>query len=193
MLDLNELAAGGHPGITAEKGADLAQAGAVCLEERGHEQGVAMAVQGSVSASYRLTWTPADAQARRTWRDDTEATEHGAAGIAALLSIREIGYMVVMRSWKGTGFDYCLGDYDTVNVSAAERRTTDALAIILEDAGITVRARVEVSGIRDGDDQAVNQRMNEKLNQTSRSDNLRIPAYAIVVEFGRPLAVVRAK
>ena len=193
MLNLNELAAGEHPGITAEKGAELAQAGAVCLEERDHAQGVMLTVRGSVSNSYRLAWTPATAHARRTWSDDTEATEHGAAGIAALLAIWEIDFLVVLRSWKGTGFDYWLGDYDIIDMSDIERRITNNLAIFLEDNGIAVRARAEVSGIRDGDDYAVNQRVNEKLEQMGRSDHLGIPAYAIVVEFGRPLAVVNEK
>lgn len=193
MLDLNELTAGGHPVITAEKGADLAQAGAVCLEERGHAQGVALVVRGSLSNSYRLVWTPATAHARRTWSDDTEATEHGAAGIAALLAIREISFLVVLRSWKGTGFDYWLGDYDIIDMSYVERRITDDLAIFLEDDGIAVRARTEVSGIRDGNDYTVNQKVNEKLEQMGRSDHLGIPAYAIVVEFGRLLAVVSEK
>ena len=198
MLNLNELAAGEHPGITAEKGAELAQAGAVCLEERGHAQGVMLTVRGSVSNSYRLAWTPVTPQARRTWADDDEATEDGAACIAALLANREIGQAVVVRAAKSTpqqpaGFDYWLGDDNIANMSEAERAATDSLATFLDDGGLVVRTRLEVSGIRNDNDAVIRTRVRRKLRQMDRSDTLGLPAYATVVEFGRPLAEVRRK
>ena len=33
----------------------------------------------------------------------------------------------------------------------------------------------------------------EKLKQTNQSDDLQLPAYVVVVEFGRPLAEVQKK
>ena len=193
MLDLNELAAGEHPGIIAEKGADLAQAGAVCLEERGHHQGVALVVRGDIRNAYQLFWTPSTAQARRTWNDEKEATEHAAAGIAALLADREIGYAAILRSRQGTGFDYLLGDDDTLNVSDIEQEATMAFGAFLEDTNLVARVRLEVSGIRKGNDSTIRRRVRKKLIQTGPSDNLRIPAYAVVVEFGTPLAEIRRK
>ena len=199
MLNLNELAAGEHPGITAEKGAELAQAGAVCLEERGHAQGVMLTVRGSVSNSYRLDWTSVTPQARRTWADDDEATEDGAACIAALVANREIGQAVVVRAARRrqrhqpTGFDYWLGDDNIANTSEAERVATDSLATFLDDGGLVVRTRLEVSGIRNDNDSVIRTRVRRKLRQMDRSDTLGLPAYAIVVEFGRPLAEVRRK
>lgn len=199
MLNLNDLATGGNPGITAEKGSALAQAAAVCLEEQGHNQGTLFTIRGNVSnRTCPLAWPPANSQGRRTWNDAQEATAEGASGIAALLANREIGHQVILRSRKSTpqdptGFDYWLGDYDIINMSDVERRITDNLAIFLEDDGIAVRARAEVSGIRNGYDYTVNRRVDEKLEQMGRSDHLGIPAYAIVVEFGRPLAVVSEK
>ena len=199
MLDLNELAAGGHPGITAEKGAELAQAAAVCLEERGHTQGTTLTVRGSISNSYGLAWPPVTPQARRTWADDDEATEDGAACIAALLANREIGQTVVIRAAKRrqehqpTGFDYWLGDDNIASMSDSERAATDSLATFLDDNGLVVRIRLEVSGIRNDNDAAIRARIGRKLRQMDRSDTLGLPAYAIVVEFGRPLAEVRRK
>ena len=35
--------------------------------------------------------------------------------------------------------------------------------------------------------------MKQKLKQTAQSDEIRLPAYAIVVEFGEPLAQVQKK
>ena len=168
MLDLNELDTDNIPGISRAKGNELAEAGAVCLESQGHTRGAYLTVRNGANNSYRLDWPPVTDQARRTWNDDDEATEDGAAGIAVLLASRKIGYAVVLRSRKGTGFDYWLG----------------------EDV-LDFKARMEVSGIRNGNDSQVRARVQEKLRQMNRSNALGLPAYAIVVEFGRPLAEIK--
>ena len=170
MLDLNELNTDDIPGISRAKGNELAEAGAVCLESQGHAPGARLIVRSAANNSYRLDWLPITDQARRTWSDAEEATEDGAAGIAVLLASREIGYVVVARSRKGTGFDYWLGDDE-----------------------LDFRARMEVSGIRKGNDGQVRTRVKQKLRQMNRSNALELPAYAIVVEFGRPLAAVKKK
>ena len=191
-LDLRELAAADFPGITREKGAELAQAAAVCLQSQGHEPGATLVVRGSFDNAYALTWRPVSPQAWRTWNDSEETTEDGAAGIAALLAPREIGWPVILRSWKGAGFDYWLGDRATGQVSPAERAATAALRSLLRDDNLTVRGRLEVSGIRDGDDAAIRQRSRDKLRQVSRGDAWPLPGFVIVVEFSRPLAEVSA-
>lgn len=173
MLDLNELDTDSIPGISRAKGNELAEAGAVCLESQGHLRGVYLTVRNGVSNSYRLDWPPVTDQVRRTWNDDQEATEDGAAGIAVLLASREIGYTVVSRSRKGTGFDYLLGEE-------------------LGEGVLDSKARMEVSGIRNGNDSQVRARVQEKLRQMNRSNALGLPAYAIVVEFGRPLAEIKS-
>lgn len=170
MLDLNELDTDDIPGISRAKGNELAEAGAVCLESQGHTSGTCLTVRNGANNSYQLDWPPVTDQARRTWNDDEEATEDGAAGIAVLLASQEIGYTVIMRSRKDTGFDYWLGD--------------DVLDF---------RARMEVSGIRNGNDGQVRTRVKQKLRQMDRSNALGLPAYAIVVEFGRPLAEIKKK
>ena len=168
MLDLNELDTDNIPGISRAKGNELAEAGAVCLESQGHTRGACLTVRNGANNSYRLDWPPVTDQARRTWNDEEEATEDGAVGIAVLLASREIGYAVVLRSRKGTGFDYWLGE----NV-------------------LDFKASMEVSGIRNGNDSQVRARVQEKLRQMNRSNALGLPAYAIVVEFGRPLAEIK--
>lgn len=198
MLNLNDLAAGGNPGVTVAKGAELAQAGAVCLEEQGHNQGVPLTVRGNVANNYRLAWTPVTSQALRTWSDDAEATEDGAAGISILIANREIGQSVIARARKSspqqpTGFDYWLGDDNIESMSDAEQSATASLAVILADDGLVARTRLEVSGIRNNSDIAIRKRIGQKLRQMNRSDTLGLPAYAIVVEFGRPLAEIRRK
>ena len=163
------------------------------MQLKPHPQRVRFSVRGYINKSYELHWPAVTRQAARTWNDLDEAAEHGAAGIAALLAIREIGLAVILRSRKGTGFDYWLGDRDTGNVSDAELTATKALRETLQDDDLVVRGRMEVSGIRLGSDTVVRARVRRKLNQTNRSDGWELPAYVVVVEFGRPLAEVRAK
>ena len=171
MLDLNELASGDIPAITPALGAMLAEAAGVCLESQGHSQGVRLSIDDDSGNGYTLVWPSISAQqADDAWTDDEYTTEHGAVGVAALLAKEEIGYEVIRRSAKGTGFDYWLGDITT-------RPFQD-------------KARMEVSGIRQGDTHALNARVNEKLSQMSRSDNMNLPGYAVVVEFGQPIAKI---
>ena len=171
MLDLNDLATGNIPAITQRLGGMLAEAAGVCLESEGHSQGVRLSIFGSSGNGYSLAWPSISAQqADDAWADAEYTTEHGAAGIAVLLAKEEIGYEVIRRSVKGTGFDYWLGDITT-------RPFQD-------------KARMEVSGIRQGNTRAFNARVSEKLNQMSRSDDMNIPGYAVVVEFGQPRAKI---
>ena len=190
MLDLRELDTDDMPGMSRVKGNYLAKAAAVCLESQGHAPGARLMVQGSFDNNYTLAWSEATAQDRRAFTDMNETTEHGAEGIADLLSSREIGYSVVLRSQKGTGVDYWLGDRDDLNVSEAEREQSDKLRLLLEDDSLIVRKRMEVSGIRRGDDRTIRNRVAEKLRQTHRSDQSGLEAYVVVVEFGTPVAEI---
>ncbi len=193
MLDLSELDTDDIPGVGRKRGADLAKAGAVCLESQGHNPSVQIEVRGISESTYTLTWPEVTAQDRRTWADPSEATEDGAAGIAALLAIREIGYTIILRSYKSTGIDYWLGNNDQSDVTATERTLTSALQSLLEDDDLIVKGRMEVSGILNGDDRQVRARTRLKLSQTNQSDSSGLPAYVVVVEFGRPIAEVTEK
>ncbi len=86
-----------------------------------------------------------------------------------------------------------MGDSDTFEVSDAEFSATSELGALIQDESLIVRVRMEVSGILNGDDGLVMKRVREKIRQTDPSDYLGLPAYVIVVEFGRPLAEVREK
>ncbi len=176
MLELHELNHG-LPAITPQLGATLAQSAGVCLESQGHRQQVPFDVTGCVNKTYTLIWPFIDDQALRTWADLQEATEFGAMGIAVLLAKKELGYAAIERSAKGTGIDYWLG-YEE------------------EGPPFQNKARLEVSGILrvEGSttdvEKAVGKRVSEKLKQTQPSSGS-LPAYAIVVEFGTPLAEVQ--
>ena len=172
MLDLSELGNGSIPGITPALGSALAEAEGVCLESQGHSQNVNLVVRSYINGHYPLRWPPITEQALRAWGDTEYATEHGAAGIAVLLADLEFSYTVIEASRRGTGFDYWLGNES-------------------EDT-FQRKARLEVSGIRQGGDSVIRARVQKKLQQTKLSDPAfpDMPAYVIVVEFGNPLAEV---
>lgn len=174
MLNLAELSQG-LPAITAAFGQYLAEAGAVCLEAQGHSQDSILAVHGHGEhiVKYTLRWPPVTEQMRRCLNDPEVATEHGAIGIAILLVKKLIGYSVLQRSRKGTGFDYWLGDNTAIPFQNM--------------------ARLEISGIRTGNEAAVSGRIQQKLKQTNPSDLTGLPAYIVVIEFSLPLANVRHK
>ncbi len=142
------------------------------MESQGHAQGVQLGVRGYSNKSYPLAWPQITAQTRKCWNDHEVATEHGAVGIAVLLAQKEIGYTVIERSRRGTGFDYWMGE-ESVHPFQS-------------------KARLEISGIRKGNDQQVKARVRQKLLQLNRSNGLS-PGYVIVVEFGHPLAEVQKK
>lgn len=171
LLNLSDLGTGDIPAITPAVGNSLAEAASVCLESEGHNPGIPLTVRGDKENSYALTWKPASAQAQLSWNDPDDATEKGAVGIAILVAKEELGYSIIRQSWKGTGFDYWMGD------KSAE--------------GFINKAGLEISGIRHGDDGAVGARVRQKLRQASRRGNSRLRTYAIVIEFSRPLAEVR--
>jgi hypothetical protein len=161
------------PAITPAFGQYLAEAGAVCLESEGHSQGQTLSVCGSHRTSYQLTWPAVTDQVLSCLNDPEVATEHGAVGIAVLLAKKLLGYSVVQRSRKGTGFDYWLGDDSRMPFQN--------------------KARLEVSGIRHGDEAGVRARVRQKRRQTDASDGTALPAHVIVVEFSQPAAQVEAK
>ncbi len=163
----------GFPCLHGHSGSRLAFAAAVCLEDRRHAQGVMLSVRGNFEEELALRWPATSDQVLREWGDSQEATENGAVGVAILLIATLTDYHIVQRSYKNTGIDYWLG--------------------LKEDRLFQQAARLEVSGIRRGDNKQVDARVNTKLKQTERSERSGLPAFVVVVEFGEPVAVVVKK
>jgi len=165
LLTLGE----GLPAITPSFGVALAEAGAVCLEEQSHSNGVELKVYGEFTDAFNVHWPDVTDQMRLCWNDYEVTTEYGAYGIAILL-IRDLtGLSIIERSRKGSGFDFWLGYEDELPFQN--------------------KARLEISGIRKGDDSIVKARVHQKLKQTERSKGS-FPAYIAVVEFSKPLSHV---
>lgn len=172
-LDLADLTTA-QSGISVAYGRSLAEAAGVCLDDQQHPNPVSMALQDNGVGDCSLTWPPIDDRMRRTWNDTEDATEHGAMGVAILLTVRLLGYRIVERMKKGRGVDFLLAP---------------------ESADITDNRKwawLEVSGIRRGNDASVRRRLKKKLKQTEQQDDFG-PAYVVVVEFGRPLARISAR
>jgi hypothetical protein len=170
ILKLQELATG-LPAITPAFGACLAEA-AVCLEGNGHNNGVELLVSGDFTGRFKLYWPDVTQQMRRCWNDYEVTTEHGAYAIAILLIHELTQFTLIERSFKGTGIDYWLGDKD--------------------DPFLRQKARLEVSGIREGNQSAIKRRLNVKLNQITRSGGM-LPTYIVIVEFSQPTSQVVIK
>jgi hypothetical protein len=102
----------GMPGLTPANGTTLAEAAAVCLEDRDHRTGVQLRLAGMKKDTFMLEWSAVDEQQKRCYKDMQEATERGACGVAILMVKELTGHVVVERSRKGPGFDYWLGEDD---------------------------------------------------------------------------------
>jgi hypothetical protein len=170
---LSVLAAG-MPGLTPASGQVLAEAAAVCLEDRKHLPGVRLARAGMMLEDLQVNWPPIDDQDRRCYADLQEATERGACGVAILIVNKSTGLVVVERSRKGTGFDYWLAkdDYDGLP--------------------FTAMSRLEVSGILFGTPAQIDTRVKQKKAQMAPTDNV-APGYVAIVEFGQPIARVEPR
>ena len=55
------------------------------------------------------------------------------------------------------------------------------------------KARLEISGIMQGDDTGMWNRYNAKVMQTEQSDYTSLPAYISIIEFSRPKAIFKKK
>ncbi len=166
----------GTTGITSAWGEALAEAAIVCLDSQSHQSGVVIAVDGHYEGRYALLWDKCTDQMRRCWADLDEAVEHGAYCVSALLLMQFADLIVLERSVKGTGFDYWLGHEEDEQEPLFQRK-----------------ARLEVSGIRRGNASDVDYRLRTRMRQTRRSDRTGLPAYIVVVEFGKPCSKVAAR
>lgn len=150
----------------------MAESAAVCLEDCSHSSGVSIKVVGIADRTFSISWDAVTDVQRRCYNDLDEATEEGAYGLAILLVKEITRKKAVLRSKKGPGFDYWIGD-------------TDEDELIFSNM-----ARLEVSGIRNGDDRSITARLRKKMIQIRPSNTSGFPAYIAVVEFAQPKARV---
>jgi hypothetical protein len=145
-----------RPGWSVTFGATCADAAAVCLEDQAHPHRVRFQIDGIRSCEIELQWEAIDDVIRRFNADLEVATEYGAYGIAALVMPYLTQLTIIERSVKGRGFgfDFWLGSID------------DSSPLFQR------KARLEVSGIRNGSETMLQTRVNMKY-ETKANQSLR--------------------
>ena len=160
----------GLPGISSVAAQQLYEAFEVCMHSSSHPEDLLLEMGGDVQDAIALHWQDGyNEQKARTYADMQYTTEHGAICLSVMLTTTLTPYTIIERSRKGTGFDYWLGDKGSFLFQR--------------------KARLEVSGILQGDDTMIKSRHAAKVEQTSKSDELQLPAYISVIEFGIPKAM----
>ena len=154
--------------LSSGKCAALAEAASVCLESQHHQSATTLKVTGTYTDNFSLSWKKIDLKVRQSWQNLTESVEEAAYGLAIVTIWQLTPYKIIKQSFKGSGFDYWLGEKDT------------------SDDPFKEKARLEVSGILNGTKGQINQRLKEKLQQTEKSDNFKLPVIVIIAEFGTP-------
>jgi len=132
-----------------------------------------MAVFGDESAEVHVLFDPPSDLVMRNHRDEVEATENGACGVAILLCRLLKTHAVIEQAMQMDGIDYWVGEAEP-------------------GRPMNRKARLEVTGIREGDKTAVNSRFAQKLKTTAKSDGP-LPAIITVVEFSHPMARMETK
>lgn len=176
-LDLGILEDGVAPGLTSSVGKGLAEAASVCLAENNHDPGATtLSVSGDIVRSLQMKWEQPSSQTLNAHYDLQDATEEGACGIAIALMRCVRGQIVLRKAYKGRdkGFDYWLG----------APGTEERLPFSEDDL------RMEVSGILQGEESTLNQRLKSKTKQVQQSKT-DIPGIAVVVMFSGPVAATQ--
>jgi hypothetical protein len=175
-INISELN-NGLPTITPSYGQEMAEAASFCLQKNSHksEECILSCIKTlkNNTENFQLVWDELDLRVESTYGDLDEATEHGAMGLAILLSIKLTKCTTVERSMKGTGFDYWLGDKDGNMFQK--------------------KSRLEISGIFQGDDSQFKTRISKKFKQTNISDDCGFDCFVSVIEFGKPKASFLSK
>lgn len=165
-LKLEILEDGISTGLSVRNGAFLGEAASVCLNSHFHSLSMKFTVEGSIAETYELHRFEVDERSTSSFADLDEAAQFGAMGLAVAIIYDQTGWKV-KRSWKGTGFDYWVGE--------------EGDGLLFQD-----KLRVEVSGDLAGSDSEIKSRLVQKMKQTEVSDGMGIPACAVIVEFSNP-------
>lgn len=158
-------------GLTTALAQALVEAASVCLAAARHPETFSLLLvrEGGSQTTLPCQRLAVTEQMQAAHDDLHEATERGASALAILLAHRELGYEVVRRSRKTSGFDYWLQKE--------------------APASQPFEARLEVSGVLENP-AAVRARAAQKRDQTRASDRPGFPVVIAVVEFGTPVALL---
>jgi hypothetical protein len=146
-----------------------AEAAAICLEDNNFYGDVSLHIEGEQTATFHLTWNRLNEQIKDMHNDLIYETEYGAYCIAFLIIHHLTDYKIIRRSKRKTGFDYWMSHK-------------------VSDYPFDETARLEVSGILNGNAADIKRRLKEKQAQVKQSDDYEIPVYIVVTEFSKPVS-----
>ena len=146
-----------------------------CMDQHGHQNGIELGVLFNKKTYVHPVYWPEDqvdiVKIKNHYNID-DALPCGTEAIAFFICITHTEYDDLQRSTKKTGIDYWLGYKD------ADPN------LPFQNAG-----RLEISGIlKESEKNTVDQRVREKLKQSTQSDQTSLPVYIVVVAFDRPYA-----
>lgn len=146
-----------------------------CMDQHGHRNGIELdLIFNKKTFVYPVYWPEdvIDIDKIRNHYNIDDALPFGTEAIAFFVCLTHTGYDNLQRSIKKTGIDYWLG-----------HKSADP-NLPFQNSG-----RLEISGIlRENEKNTVEQRLKEKMRQSSQSENTTLPVYIVVVAFDRPYA-----
>lgn len=168
LLDLSEITYG-YYGLTEVYGAHLLEACIATLWLHNHRTHHKFTITGAFPRTFKIVYPEEKktTQLANSWKDKKLATEKGAECIGILLALKLTKYEVIERAVQTTGIDFWIGNPD-------------------EGLLFQKKARLEVSGIFEGNDADIDSRFNNKIRQTEQSNDSLLPAYISVTEFSAP-------
>jgi len=171
LLPLGTLAVN-HPGLTAAVAANLCEAASVCLNRHHKSPVVFIVSDNNLDLDATVDWQIPTAQCLAAHANETKATEEGACA-CALAAVEIMHKQVAVRQAETrTGADYYLGKPDQLydDLEACDR--------------------LEVSGVDQGNPNAVDGRLRQKIKQT-QAGRSNLPAMAAVVGFAARLIKIQ--
>lgn len=170
-LNLEELRAG-LPTLRKSYCCACLEASIFCLQFHKHRSGIIANSLSQNEKRYQLLWNAInDTGFEDTWEDRIEAVEYGASCIAVLIALKITKCNTVKRSARKSGIDFWIGESSLIEKSAIHMQKM---------------ARLEISGILNGNESKVKQRIKQKRIQVKQSDDTGLPVFIIVVEFSQP-------
>ena len=176
LLDLDKLNQA-LPSMRTSLVEYLYDAAVFLLHHHRHQSGLRCEVRSlDENLSYAtLVWTRRYSENMiNTFGDTGYAVEFAAEGMACLTIRATTKYTAIKRSQRHDGVDFWLAESDDLDKFAFQ------FAARMESKGIT-EARYPSD---------IKIKVDEGINQSKRSDEIRLPAYIIVTDFGKPVIVM---
>ncbi len=160
-------------GLSPRNGGYMHGAASVCLDHCKHALISSFHVRGYINQEYNLVRCAITDADRKSFGDLEEATEYGAMGVAIAI-IHDQTQWQVKRAWKGTYFDFWVGNSNG--------------AVLFQEY-----LKLEISGDLKGTDAEVEARLKIKTDQIRRSAQPALLSCVIIVEFGTPKSITHVE